>query len=254
MLTSRPAATAWPSLSVVIPAFNEERYLTRTIEHLRAAEAFLQSHTDAALQILVVDNNSTDRTAQLARDLGLAVVRESEHNIGKVRNTGARAALYDVLVFLDADTLVPRELLLRIAQLMRGAQCAGGAVKVAFRPRRLAVRAYLDFMWFVGRLAGMELGACQFCERGMFTSLGGYDEKIYMGEDVDFVWRLRAAARLRGFTTSVIRDMQVVSSSRRFDTWSLWRILLTTNPALVFGLRRRKSVWRGWYDESVAPR
>ena len=247
-------ATAWPAISVIIPAFNEERFLGPTLEALRTAAAYLESMTDAVVEILVVDNGSTDRTAALAGELGATVVRESEHNIGKVRNAGARAARHTLLIFVDADTFVPYEGLYRIAHAMRDANCAGGAVDFVFRPKRRVVRADLDLVHFVAGLANMHMGACQFCRRDVFASLGGYDETLYMGEDVDFIWRLRAAARRRGLTTCLVRDLNVISSSRRFDGWPLWRILLMTHPLIVFGLRRRRAMWRDWYDHRSMPR
>lgn len=238
-----------PSLSVVIPAFNEERYIAETLRHLRAAERLLGTHTDSALQILVVDNDSSDRTAAMARDLGATVLSEQDRNIARVRNAGARAADHDVLVFLDADTLVPPGLLVRITQVMGGPACVGGAVDTIHRPERLAMRAYLGAWRAVGILAGIAMGACQFCRRDIFAALGGYDETVYMGEDVDFFWRLRAFARRRGLETCFIRDCAVAPSARRFDQWPLWRTLVLTNPFLILVLRRRRSPWTGWYDQ-----
>ena len=241
-----------PSVSVVIPAYNEERCIADTLEHLRAAGNLLEARADAALQILVVDNGSTDRTAAIARDRGVTVVGEPHHNIARVRNAGARAADHEVLVFLDADTLVPAELLWHIARAMADSSCLGGAVDTLYQPKRLVIRAYLGFWRAIGMLLGMAQGACQFCRRDVFAALGGYDETWYMGEDVDFFWRLRALARRRGLEICFIRDLQVVPSARRFDQWPVWRILLLTNPFLAFVLRRRRSSWAGWYDQ--APR
>lgn len=243
-----------PPISVIIPAFNEEDYLEHTVEHLRAAKDFLRQFSDTEVEIVMVDNDSTDRTADIGRELGLRVVRETEHNIAKVRNAGAKAARHDVLVFVDADTLLPREALLRIARVMSDPTCAGGALDVRFRPRRLLVRVYLRVGWAIGALTGMAMGACQFCRREVFAQLGGYDETIFMGEDVDFVWRLRANARRRGLRSTFVRDVHAITSSRRFDRWPLWKALLMTHPLVVFGLRRRKAVWRAWYDAAVAPR
>jgi glycosyltransferase involved in cell wall biosynthesis len=242
-----------PSISVVIPAFNEARYLPQTIEHLRAAESLFRSRTHAAVEILVVNNNSTDRTAAVASELGAIVIDETDHNVGKVRNTGARAAHHELLVFLDADVLVPAETLFRIADCMRDATCVGGAIDAVYAPRRIVVRSYLAVWRTIGRLAGMAMGACQFCRRDLFDALGGYDETLFMGEDVDFVWRLGHLGRRRGRNTCFVRDFQVVPSSRRFDSWSVWRILLLTNPLLILALRRRRAIWRGWYGDS-APR
>lgn len=109
---TRNAFATLPSISVIVPAFDEERCIGDTLDHLRTAAEFLWAHTETAVQILLVDNASTDRTAAIARGLGVTVVREAEHNIAKVRNAGAYAADHDVLVFVDADTLVPSQLLL----------------------------------------------------------------------------------------------------------------------------------------------
>ena len=239
---------------MIIPAFNEERYLTNTVEHLRRAEQLLASRTGAAIEIVVVDNASTDGTALLARSLGVTVVHESEHNIGRVRNTGGRASNHEVLVFLDADTLVPDTLLFQIAEAMRGSATAGGAVDVRLYPKRRAVRVYLDFMCLIARVARMHMGACQFCRRDLFAATGGYDETAYIGEDVDFVWRLRVAARRQGLRMFFLRNVHVTTSSRRFDSWPLWRTLLMTNPFLVFALRHRRAPWRAWYDARFVPR
>ena len=241
-------------LSVIVPAFNEEAYIARTLASLRAAQEQFESFGGRGVEVVVVDNASSDATASLAASLGARVVPEIVHNVAKVRNTGARAATHDLLVFLDADTLVPAELLVRIAEVMRDDNCVGGAVDVLVQPKRLAVRAYVAFWQFAGRISGMALGACQFCRREAFTALGGYDETIYMGEDVDFIWRLRGAARRQGRRTRFIHDLRVISSSRRFDQWPLWRTLLMTHPLLVFPFRRSRKVWHDWYDHSAVPR
>jgi glycosyltransferase involved in cell wall biosynthesis len=246
---TREAIVTLPSISVIVPAFDEERCIAETLDHLRAAGELLRAHTDTPVQILLVDNASTDRTAAIARNRGVTVIGETEHNIAKVRNAGARAAEHDVLVFVDADTLVPSHTLLRIGQVMANSACLGGAVDNAYDARRPVIRAYLKFWRIVGILGGMAQGACQFCGREAFAKLGGYDETLYMGEDVDFFWRLRAAARKRGLQTCFIRDLRVSTSARRFDTWPLWRTLVLTNPVVAFGLRRRRFPWAGWYNE-----
>jgi len=241
-----------PSMSVIIPAFNEEDYICETLDHLGAAERFLKAQADTAVQVLVVDNDSTDRTAAIARDRGLAVIEETDHQIAKVRNTGARAADHDILVFVDADTLVPPALLVRIGEVMSDPRCLGGAVDAAHRPKHPVLKVYLTLWRAAGAIAGMAQGACQFCRRDVFFELGGYGETLYVGEDIDFYWRLRTLARRRNLRTCFIRDIQVAPSARRFDRWPFWRTLVWTNPVVTFALRRRRFPWAGWYDE--APR
>jgi len=102
------------SFSIIIPAFNEENYLARTLDHINQAASYLRGKEDRSVEVIVVDNNSDDQTANLARASGATVLSESDHNISKVRNAGARAANGDILVFIDADTLIPENLLWRM--------------------------------------------------------------------------------------------------------------------------------------------
>jgi glycosyltransferase involved in cell wall biosynthesis len=234
------------TITVIIPAYNEENYLADTIAHIRKAEQYLRDAGEPSIELFVVDNASTDATASLARALGTTVIPEPAHNIARVRNAGAARATHGVLVFIDADTLIPEETLWLIASEMRDSGCVGGAVDVDHRPARVLVRWYLQFWRLVGQLGGMAQGATQFCRSDVHRELNGYDETLYMGEDVDFYWRLKKFAQRRGFRTKYIDAIRVVPSSRRFDQWPLWRILLWTNPLVAFLLRRRKEAWTGW--------
>jgi len=97
----------------------------------------------------------------------------------------------------------------------------------------------------------MAISATQFCRRDIFDELAGYDETIFMGEDLDFFWRLQKLARRRGLRVAIIRDVTVCPSSRRFDQWPLWRILVWTNPFFLLALRRRRMAWTGWLAKPV---
>jgi glycosyltransferase involved in cell wall biosynthesis len=200
----------------------------------------------------VVDNDSSDSTAEVARAGGATVVKEARHNIARVRNTGASYAQGDVLVFVDADTFVPDELLRRIAVALAEPGCPGGALDTDYRPAKLTSKIYLQAWRLVGKLSGMAQGATQFCRRDAFLALGGYDETLFMGEDVDFYRRLKRLAKSRGGRVSFIEDVRVVPSTRRFDQWGLWRTLVWTNPLFILLFRRRQTAWRGWYKQ--APR
>jgi glycosyltransferase involved in cell wall biosynthesis len=235
------------SISVIIPAFNEADYIPDTLDRLAEAGRHFMALVDGAIQIIVVDNASTDRTAELAESAGTTVIHEPVHNIARARNAGAAVASHDVLVFLDADTLVPPGLLLRINQVMADPMCVGGAVDFFHQADRLLIQAYLKFWRVLGLLGGMAQGACQFCRRRTFHELRGYDESWYMGEDVDFYWRLRRLARQQGRRTFYIRDLQLKSSPRRWDRWPLWRIFIWTSPLVTFACRHRRSAWGGWY-------
>ena len=236
------------SISVIIPAYNEERYLGETLNCLQRATGLLRERGSVAIEIVVVDNGSTDATASIARSAGARLCEEAEHNIARVRNTGAYAASGQVLVFIDADVTVPESLLRRIDEVMADETCLGGAVDTSYRPARHAVKLYLRMWRLLGKLTGMAQGATQFCRRDVLVSLAGYDETLFMGEDVDFYWRMKRLAKRTGARVCFIGDVQVSPSTRRFDRWSFWRILIWTNPLFILLFRRRQRTWREWYS------
>ena len=148
------------AISVIIPAFNEERYLPLTLEHLRRASDHLRACRDEEVEVIVVDNASTDRTAEIALASGARVIPVPEHNIGRVRNAGASAATGDLLVFLDADTVVPEKLLSRVVEVTADPNCLGGAADTDYRPSRFPIKIYLRMWRMLGQCFGMARGPC----------------------------------------------------------------------------------------------
>ena len=237
------------NLTIIIPAFNEEAYLQSTLDSIQTAMAHLRPCVN--IDMIVVDNNSDDETAAIARERGAKIVHEPMQGVARARNTGTRHAKGDVLVFVDADVIVPPNLLDAIHAAMSDPTCVGGAVDVDYRPRRISMRLYLQAWRLLGRLTGMAQGATQFCRKCVFEQVGGYDEEAWIGEDVHFYWGLKKFAKVRGCTVRFIRSPRVQPSSRRFDKWPIWRVLIWTNPLFIALFRRRKKVWSGWYSRAV---
>ncbi len=236
-------------LSIVVPAYNEEKLLPETLGCLASA---LAAASDVGGEIIVVNNASTDRTPEIARDAGARVIDETVRNIGRARNAGAAAAKGDVLVFIDADTRVEPTLFAKLASEMNDPQCLGGAVAVDFGQfQRRWMRLYSMGWVFWGKLFNMKGGAAQFCRRTAFEKLGGYDETIYLGEDVEFYWRLAKLARTRGGRLTFIEEPRVITSTRRFDKMSVWKTVVFTNPIYVYLNSRRASACRDWYEKAV---
>ena len=235
-------------LSLIIPAYNEQAYIAATLERVNHA---LRYAGNSRVEIIVVDNGSTDETAAVAARYVSKIIAEGEHSVARARNAGAAAATTDVLVFLDADTLVPERFFARIGEIMEDSRCIGGSVDIDHGAGRKWVRVYLALWRWFGRLAGMAQGAAQFCRRDAFAAVSGYDERLFMGEDVDFYWRLGRLAKPRGNYVRTISDLRVCPSPRRFDQWPAWRILLWTNPLFILLFQRRRSAWRGWYEKPV---
>ena len=225
---------------------------SETLASLNRAKAFVERERSIQAEIIVVDNDSDDSTADVALALSATVAREALHNVARVRNTGAKRSNGETIVFVDADTVVPDNLLSRIVEAMSDDACFGGAVDTDYRPRKLTVQAYLELWRLIGKLTGMAQGATQFCRKDVFLSLKGYDETLFMGEDVDLYWRLKRFAKRQNGRVVFIEDIRVAPSTRRFDQWRLWRTLIWTNPLFILLFQRRRTCWHGWYKR--APR
>jgi glycosyltransferase involved in cell wall biosynthesis len=230
-------------ISVIVPALNEERYLPKTLTLLADA----MRECPHPVELIVVDNDSADTTARVAERFGATIVRETVHNVARVRNAGASIARGDILVFLDADTEVPCNFLARVSQAVADPNVLGGTADVVHSPRSAVVRLYLACWRLVGKLFGMAQGAAQFCRRPIFERLGGYDESLFMGEDVDFYWRLKSVSAKVGARVEFLADVQVYPSARRFDQRPLWRTLIWTNPLFTAVFRKTPEAWRDWY-------
>ncbi len=235
-------------ISIIVPAYNEENCLPETLKRINQALSVLTCPSE----VIVVDNESEDGTKQIAESFGARVFPEKEHNISRVRNTGARNSGGDVLVFVDADTMISELLLQEIVAKMNDEKCFGGAVSVAYETsQRRWIKFYLLGWKFWEKVVNAKQGATQFCRREAFTEVGGYNESIYLGEDVEFYWRLsKLAKRKQGFLF-FIENLKVTTSARRFDKMSWWKTILLTNPLLIRLAWKRKGFWKDWYEKAV---
>jgi hypothetical protein len=118
-------------------------------------------------------------------------------------------------------------------------------------PQRRWMKYYLSSWKFWGRAFNMAQGAAQFCRKFPFQELEGYDETIFVGEDIAFYWRLSKLARRKKGYLYFIEDPKVSTSSRKFNKMSLWKTLLLTHPIFVLLTWRKKSVWKEWYEKAV---
>ena len=235
-------------VSVIIPAYNEEQCLPETLERIGRA----LSIAACPAEIIVVDNDSQDGTKQVAEACGVKVLLEKEHNISKVRNTGAENSTGNVLIFIDADTLVPATLFQKITAVTEDEKCFGGAVAVEYEDfARKWMKFYLLGWKFWGTVFNMKQGAAQFCRRFVFEALEGYDQTIFMGEDVEFYWRLSKFAKRNKGYLYFVEQPKVITSARRFDQMSLWKTFLLTHPIFIRLTWRKKSFWKDWYEKAI---
>jgi glycosyltransferase involved in cell wall biosynthesis len=231
-------------MSVVVPAFNEERHIGATLEALGVAIAHVSAM--ASVEILVVDDGSTDRTPEVATAMGALVVQGDRNGIGSARNVGARAATGVMYVFVDADTIVPSAVLKRVFDLhAEGVRAI--AVPAAYETARRSLRPLLAlWRWYAPR-RHVTQGVFQAFDHALFAELGGYDERLLIAEDTDLFDR--AIRHLPRSRWQIVSDLRVHPSTRRLEQTSALRLWVLTNPLTTTLLRRVAPLWRDWYRD-----
>ncbi|MGQ0655340.1 MAG: glycosyltransferase [Betaproteobacteria bacterium] len=233
-------------LSVVIPAYNEEKLLGGTLDCIRTATASLDEHE---WELIVCDNNSTDRTAEIAREHAVKVVFEPVNQISRARNAGAAAATGDWLIFVDADSQPSRELLYEVLEAIRS-DCMGGGATMASDDPSLLMRIPVAIWNAISRLTRWAAGSFIFCETRAFRALGGFSEALYAGEEIDFSVRLKRLARREARRVVILHRHPLRTSARKARLYSVREMIPFLLRTLLTGgrnLRDKKSCF-AWYD------
>lgn len=226
----KPAPTRM--ISVVVPAHNEAAYLGATLDALAA-------QTYEWFEVIVVANGCTDGTPEVARGRCQRLIVLSQKNLGVARNLGARLARGEILVFLDADTLLQPGTLRRIAEEFEDG-AAAGTVKGVPDIQKLRYRTFYFFKNTVHRLklhpgtSGVIL-----CWKKHFFKVGGFDEGLEVRENSHLTRRLSRFGKY-----VFLGDVSATTSMRRFErrgftrlTWLWFKVWLQS----MFGdLHRRQ--------------
>jgi glycosyltransferase involved in cell wall biosynthesis len=236
-------------ISIIIPAFNEERLIVDTLKQVKAAA---QSFTSCGweTELIVCDNNSDDATAVLARGEGATVVLEPVNQIARARNRGAATATGQWLLFIDADSHPSRELLMDVAEQIRSGKCIAGGTAVVFaRPTRtVSVAAWI---WNnSSSLLKWMAGAFIFVEAETFRKIGGFNQDLYVSEEIDLSRRLKREARHRKMKIVILRKHPMVTSSRKvhlYNSWEYFRFLSKLLLSMGRSTRSRAECFP-WYD------
>lgn len=235
--------------SVIIPAFNEEFWLSKSLPAARNA----MSAVSVPGELIVVDNNSTDATTSVAMKSGARVVFEPVNQISRARNAGARSAAGTYLIFVDADTLLTQALLQRaLDSLLTNVCCGGGAlVTMDGGPETgIAKRLFMDVVR-LGQWQHFAAGCFMFCRADAFTDIGGFSERVYATEEFWFALRLKKWGRKRRMPFELLEDVSVVTSSRKFDDpYSLAKMLMVVLVPFAIFFR---STCRFWYRRTDRP-
>jgi glycosyltransferase involved in cell wall biosynthesis len=202
-------------ISFIIPAYNEEQLLARTLTSIHDAAKPL----GARYEIVVANDASTDRTAAIAEQQGARVITVNHRQIAATRNSGGRASAGDVLIFVDADTIVNSAAVSGAIEAIKTGAIGGGC---AFRFDGM-LPLYARIMALVAipiyRHLRLASGCFLFCTRAAFDGVGGFDEKLFGAEELAMS---RALGRYGRF---VILRQYVTTSGRKVRAYSGREIL-----------------------------
>lgn len=206
-------------ISVVIPAFNEEKLLAGTLESIQAAAgAFRRRGWEC--EVVVCDNHSTDRTGEIARAGGARVVFEPVNQIGRARNTGAAAATGDWLLFVDADSRPGEALFDAVAVQIQSGRCLAGGSTVKLDDDRLATTLFTGLWNLTSRWLRWMAGSFIFVEKSVFEQAGGFDTRFYAAEELELSRRLKRLARAGRKTIVILHRHPLPTSARKLRLYS----------------------------------
>lgn len=238
------------TFTVVIPAHNEEKYVARCIGSVKAAA----KHYGGAVEVIVVCNRCTDKTAEIAKKCGARTVMNEDRCIAKVRNAGIDAAKGDVIVTIDCDNRMTKGTLREIAYLLDTGKYIGGGAPIRFE--RYSFPLYCnDLLCRISfGITGLYCGIF-WAERSAFQAIGGFTEKKAM-EDVATARALKAYGKSRGKKYTVLRRNVLINSTRKYDDmgdWLYFTMMFKNAGALIkaaFGDKRDldKLIDKMFYD------
>lgn len=204
-MRERPERDEISLISFVIPAHNEEALLGRTLDSIH------QSARDCGepYEVIVVNDASTDRTGDVAREHSARVVAVELRRISAVRNAGAREARGEILVFLDADTVLMPDTLSAALKALQDGAIGGGAIGNWDEPCAMWGRMVMRLWNELARVIRLAAGCFIFVRRDTFEAVGGFDETYYVGEEIILSTALKRKGRF------IILRHPVMTSARK---------------------------------------
>lgn len=233
--------------SIIIPAYNEEKYLPATLESLEKS----MSSIELSGEIIVVDNNSTDKSAEIAKSYGASVVFEEHRQISRARNKGAQAAKGKYLIFLDADTIMPKNLLERsLDNLINNNYCGGGVTLNFDVPQDKFITAFMHFWNYVSVKRSLAAGSYVYVLRQCYDAVGGFNENLYASEEIWFSKKCKKWGKRNKKKFKVIDDIKIITSGRKMEMFSTFHLYATMIFFMLFPFAVRfKSLCFIWYKK-----
>ncbi len=201
-----------PNVSVVIPAYNEATLLSCCLRAIK------EQDYQGNIELIVVDNASTDKTEAIAKKFNARVVFEPTRGVVFARIAGFHAATSEIIVSTDADTVVPANWISQIVRELSDSEYAGlvGAYSICNTntlPKKF-VKLLIPIFRAIDRMVGAHFAGANFAvKKSAYMAVGGFHTGFETGEDLDLSYRLRKS----GFNLKVAYHIRVKTSARRLN-------------------------------------
>jgi glycosyltransferase involved in cell wall biosynthesis len=236
-------------ISIVIPAFNEERLLGGTLRSIQNGIAPFKRR-GWSVELIVCNNNSTDRTAEIATEAGAKVVFEPVNQIARARNRGAEAATGKWLIFVDADSHPSAELFDDVAKQIESGRCLAGGSVVKLEGKHTRANLIASCWNLVSRACRWVAGSFIFCETRAFREIGGFSLKLYASEEIELSGRLKELARRERRRIVILHRHPLITSARKLHLYTVREHSLFLLRTLLAGGKTlgSREACHTWYD------
>ncbi len=227
------------TLSIVIPVLNEAPVLAETLEHVRGNAV----RGNAVREVLVVDGGSKDATLAIA-EAGGAVVLTGKRGRSRQMHAGAKSARGEVLLFLHADTHLPREFDAAVLGALRDPEVVGGRFDLELQPSSPLLALTGTLVNLRSRWSGIATGdQALFVRRSVYEAMGGF-ELLPIMEDIAFTRALKRRGRV-----VALRERVITSSRRWRDNGVVRTILLMWTMRLFYFFGASPARLHRWYPD-----
>ena len=219
-------------VSIIIPTYNEENYLPPLLKSIKE-----QKFND--YEVIIADNNSLDRTVDIAKDYGCKVVSGGLPAVG--RNNGAKVATGDILIFLDSDLMLTRNYLEEVVDEFEEEGLGISITQMTPLSKNKRDIILHDFAnWFMIAVENIKPhgAGCYgiIVKKDLHERIGGFDESLNFGEDTDYIEPISKIDKFK-----VLRKPRIGVSTRRLEEEGLYNLLKIYGKSTFNDFRGRKT-------------
>jgi glycosyltransferase involved in cell wall biosynthesis len=220
-------------ISIVIPTLNEEKFLPRLLESIKIQDFF-------DYEIIVSDGGSSDKTKEIAESMGCFFIEDKKHRHPSwQRNNGAKISKGDILLFLDADSVLQPGFLKKTLAEFEARKLTGAGFYFVFNPNSFSYHIFSVlsnfFCFFRQYFSPVSVGAGILARRDAHDKIKGFDTEIFLAEDYDYCDRLSKEGKFR-----MIKSQTLLYSSRRLKKDGWWSTAYAWTQMAMFTFFRKK--------------